>query len=116
MAKLTMPLQINYILKSRASKYIAAANEDWLFPEKSLKKSDWGAFDKIFISNSTKLFGIDKEIFIGGKDGKLIATQDEFGRKPKSKKEWLEKQKQAQAMKAHVMKLLAKEKPFKQKS
>jgi len=109
-------LSINYILKSRATKYIAAANEDWLFPEKHLKKNDWGSFDKIFISNSTKLFGRDKEIFIGGKGGKLIATQDEFGRKPKSKKEWLEKEKQAQAMKDHVMKLLAKEKPFKQKS
>ena len=109
-------LSINYILKSRASKYIAAANKDWLLPEKHLKKSDWGSFDKIFISNSTKLFGIDKEVFIGGKNGQLIATQDEFGRKPKSKEEWLEKEKQAQAMKEHVMKLLAKEKPFKQTS
>ena len=106
-------LSINYILKNRASKYIAAANKDWLFPERYLKKLDWRSLDKIFISNSTKLFGVDREIFIGGKDGKLIATQDEFGRKPKSRKEWLEKEKQAQVMKEHVMKLLAKEKSSK---
>ena len=86
-------LSINYILKKRATKYIAAANQDWLFPERYLNKSDWRSLDKVFISNSTKLYGVDREIFIGGKDGKLIATQDEFGRKPKSRKEWLEKEK-----------------------
>jgi hypothetical protein len=103
-------LSINYILKQRATKYIAAASKEWLFPEKHLKKTDWRTLDSLFISNSTKLHGSNRETFVGGKDGKLIATQDEFGRKPKSKKEWQEKEKQAQAMKEHVMKLLAKEK------
>lgn len=103
-------LSINYIMKKRATKYIAAANEEWLFPERYLKKSDWGSLDKTFISNSTKLYGTDREIFIGGKDGKLIATQDEFGRKPKTHDEWLKKEKQAQAMKEHLIRLLAKEK------
>ncbi len=103
-------LSINYILKNRATKYIAAAKEGWLYPERYLKKTDWRSLDKVFISHSTKLYGIDREIFIGGKDGKLIATQDEFGRKPKSRKEWQEKEKQVQAMNEHVMKLLAKEK------
>src|SRR5690554_1274786 len=62
---------INYILKCRAQRYIAAAEKDWLFPEKQLKKLDWASFDKLFISGSTKLFGRDVEIFVGGKDGKL---------------------------------------------
>jgi len=103
-------LAVNYILKSRAQRYIAAAEVDWLYPEKCLKKKDWSKLDKVFISKSIKLLGRDGEIFIGGKDGKLLATQDEFGRKPKSKKEWEEKEKQAQAMREHVMKLLSKEK------
>ena len=60
-------------MKNRATKYIAAANQDWLFPERYLKKSDWRSLDKVFVSKSTKLFGVDREIFIGGKDGKLIA-------------------------------------------
>jgi hypothetical protein len=102
-------LVINYILKSRASKYIAAAKKEWLFPEKYLQKKDWRSLDEIFISNSTKLFGTDGEVFVGGMDGRLIATQDEFGRKPKSKQEWQEKEKQAEAMHEHVMGLLAKE-------
>jgi len=103
-------LTINYILKTRANRYIAAADKNWLFPEKYLRKKDGGSLDKVFVSKSTKLFGRDGEIFIGGKDGKLLATQDDFGRKPKSKKEWEEKEKQAQAMHEHVMKLLQKEK------
>ncbi|MEN8166528.1 MAG: hypothetical protein ABFR65_03510 [Pseudomonadota bacterium] len=99
-------LSINYILKTRAQRYIAAAEEDWLYPEMTLKKKDWGKLDKTFVSKSVKLLGSDREIFIGGKDGRLMATQDEFGRKPKSKKEWEEKERQAQAMHDHVMKLL----------
>ena len=101
---------INYVLKSRAHKYIASARKEWLFPEQTLKVKDWSALDKVFISKSTKLYGRDAEIFIGGKDGKLIASQDEFGRKPKSREEWEEKERQANQMHEHVMKLLAKEK------
>jgi hypothetical protein len=33
-------LSKNYILKNRATRYIAAANKDWLFPERYLKKPD----------------------------------------------------------------------------
>lgn len=103
-------LSINYIMKMRAYKYIAAAKEEWLFPERHLKKLDWGSLDKIFISKSNKLRGTDGEIFIGNKDGKLIATQDDFGRKPKTHDEWLKKEKQAMQMKEHLMGLLSKEK------
>ncbi|WP_208931372.1 DUF4238 domain-containing protein [Rheinheimera sp. F8] len=102
-------LAINYILKKRATKYIAAAQKDWLFPERQLKKMDWGSFDKIFQSKSTNLLGVGGEIFIGGKNGSLIATQDEFGRKPKNKAEWDEKQKQAKAMYDHFQKLMRRE-------
>lgn len=102
-------LSINYILKKRAQKYIAAANEEWLFPEKYLRKKDWASLDKVFVSKSSKLLGRDGEIFLADSNGNLIATQDEFGRKPKSKKEWLDKQKQMQKMRKHVEKLLAKE-------
>lgn len=77
-----------------------------------MKKKDWCSFDKVFVSRSTKLYGRDGEIFIGGKGGRLIATQDDFGRKPKTKKEWEEKERQAQAMHEHVMRILAKEKGF----
>lgn len=103
-------LSINYILKKRADRYIAAAKEEWLFPEKYLKKKDWASLDKVFISKSKKLLGRDGEIFLADANGNLIATQDDFGRKPKSKEEWLAKQEQMRRMKQHVEKVLAKEK------
>ncbi|MFL9533510.1 hypothetical protein ACKEPO_17705 [Acinetobacter baumannii] len=103
-------LSINYILKKRAARYIAAAKEEWLFPEKYLKKKDWASLDKVFISKSKKLLGRDGEIFLADANGNLIATQDDFGRKPKSKEEWLAKQEQMRRMKQHVEKVLAKEK------
>ncbi len=102
-------LSINYILKARANKYIAAADEKWLYPERYLNVNDWSSLDKVFISKSTKLYGTGGEIFIGGKNGKLLAMQDDFGRKPKSKEEWDEREKQAQAMHEHVRNLLRRE-------
>jgi len=105
-------LAINYILKKRAHRYIAAAEKDWLYPELYLSRKDWKGLDKVFISETKNfnLMGTGGEIFVGGKNGKLIATQDEFGRKPKSKKEWDEKEKHAQKLNEDLMKLLAKEK------
>ena len=102
-------LAINFILKSRAHKYIAAADEQWLYPEKNLIKKDWASLDKVFVSKSTKLYGVRGETFIGGENGKLLATQDDFGRKSRSQKEWDDKEKHAQEMHEHVQRLLRKE-------
>ncbi len=102
-------LSINYIMKKRANRYIAAANKEWLFPEKELSDVDWTKLDDVLISDKFLSKGYPGEIFVGGKDGKLIATQDEFGRKPKTKEEWEAKERQAFAMEKHVHKLLEKE-------
>lgn len=34
-------LRINYIIKSRAQRYIASSKEEWLYPEKKLKNLGW---------------------------------------------------------------------------
>lgn len=104
---------INYILKKRANKYIAAANKEWLYPEKYITVNNWEDLDNILISDKFKSMGYPGEIFIGGENGKLLMTQDEFGRKPKTKEEWKMKEKQAQDMTRHVEMLLAKEKKSK---
>jgi hypothetical protein len=33
--------EINFIIKSRAFRYVGAANEEWLYPEQYVSKSDW---------------------------------------------------------------------------
>jgi hypothetical protein len=38
-------LRINYILKKRATRYVAAANRDWLFPEQQVSTRDWHLLD-----------------------------------------------------------------------
>ena len=101
-------IKINYILKSRAHRYIAAGKEDWLYPENNISDTDWRKFNKILISNKFNHMGRDGQIFIGGANGKLIATQDEFGRKPTSAEEWKERELEMKKMKAHVEKLLKK--------
>lgn len=102
-------LGINYILKNRANKYIAAAKEEWLYPEKHITINKWAELDSILISDKFKSMGYPGEIFMGGENGKLLMTQDEFGRKPTTKEEWAKKEKQAQDMQKHVQMLLAKE-------
>ena len=36
--------EINFIIKSRAFRYIAAAKEEWLYPEHHISKSDWNTY------------------------------------------------------------------------
>jgi hypothetical protein len=38
-------LRINYILKKRATRYVAAAREEWLYPERSVSTTDWTLLD-----------------------------------------------------------------------
>ncbi|MGA3372439.1 MAG: hypothetical protein ABSC48_11840 [Terracidiphilus sp.] len=33
--------EVNFIIKSRAWRYIGAAREEWLYPERYVAKSDW---------------------------------------------------------------------------
>ena len=96
-------------MKRRANRYIAAAKKEWLYPEKELPDVNWEKLDDVLISDKFLSKGYPGEIFIGGKNGKLIAMQDEFGRKPKTQEEWEAKEKQAFEMEAHVHRLLEKE-------
>lgn len=69
---------INYILKARARRYIAAVNKDLLFPEVSLKNS-WVEIGKVLLPPKNELCHFGGEIYVGYKDGSTH-YQDEFGR------------------------------------
>jgi hypothetical protein len=70
---------INYILKSRARKYIAAAEQDWLYPESSINHPDWNALKQIMLPSKNDICEFGGEFYAGGEKG-LIWHQDEFGR------------------------------------
>ncbi len=68
---------INYLLKRRAHKFIAAGNKDWLYPEHHFH-DDWIAIGKILLPRD-ELWRFGGEIYVGHKDGSVY-YQDEFGR------------------------------------
>lgn len=75
-------IKINYILKKRAYRYIAAVNKDWLFPENFIANLKWSD-----IGNEYLLMPDPREIkFSAGttirlKNGQVFAI-DEYGRLP----------------------------------
>ena len=71
-------IAINRVLKSRARRYIAAAAEDWLYPEQA-GAPDWNDLPKILLPPERELWHFGGEIVIGYKDG-TSTFQDAFGR------------------------------------
>ncbi len=75
-------LRINYILKRRASRYIAAAEEEWLYPERHASTTDWSKLDDDwFLLPHLYKVPFTSEILVGYKDGSSWAM-DEYGRHP----------------------------------
>jgi hypothetical protein len=74
--------QINYITKRRAFRYVAAGQEDWLYPERGLPTTHWRTLDDryLFMPDPRSL-NLGGEIIISYEDGHS-ATFDEFGRRP----------------------------------
>lgn len=74
--------EINFIIKSRAHQYIAAAKEDWLHPEQFVSKSDWNIYgDGLLLMPDPRGVEFTSEIIIGNHDGAATAF-DEYGRRP----------------------------------
>lgn len=69
---------INYALKFRAKRYIAASEKDGLYPEKEFK-GGWGDIAKILKPSSDGLWQFGGEIFAHYESGETY-YQDQFGR------------------------------------
>lgn len=70
-------IAINYLLKRRAHKFIAAGNKNWLYPEQHFG-SDWREIGKLLLPRD-ELWRFGGEIYVGYQDGSVY-YQDEFGR------------------------------------
>jgi hypothetical protein len=63
-------LQINLITKRRACRYIAAAEEDWLYPERTVSIDHWKKFgDGYLLMPEPRLMHMGGEIVIGYEGG-----------------------------------------------
>lgn len=75
-------LEINYITKRRAFRYIAAAQKEWLYPEKQLPSTNWRKFGFGYL-----LMPEPRDIYMGGQiyigyEGGRSDAFSEYGHKP----------------------------------
>jgi len=70
--------EINYILKARANRYIAAGQEEWLYPERYVT-GEWASMGATLLPPNDELWRFGGETYVGYKDGS-VGYQDEFGR------------------------------------
>lgn len=73
-------IAINHLLKSRAKRHIAAADRDWLYPERQFKGS-WSQIAQVLLPKSG-LWQFGGETYVGYKDG-THGYWDEHGRTSK---------------------------------
>jgi hypothetical protein len=71
-------IAINHVVKARAHRHIAAAQEEWLYPERAATH-DWAALGKTLLPPERELWHFGGEIVVGYKDG-TSSFQDAFGR------------------------------------
>jgi Protein of unknown function (DUF4238) len=73
---------INFVLKDRARKYIAAAEEEWLYPERSMKTTMWNKIGgKLFLMPDPRKVSFSRQVVFGYEGGRAWG-QDEYGRIP----------------------------------
>lgn len=74
--------EINFIIKSRARRFIGAAKEEWLFPERHISKSQWNTYgDGYLLMPDPRDIHLRGETFMGFNDGRSTAW-DPYGRRP----------------------------------
>lgn len=75
-------LEINYITKSRALRYVAAAEKEWLYPEKKLRSTHWRKLGngQLLMPEPRHIHG-GGETLIGYGDGSSDAF-DTYGHRP----------------------------------
>ncbi len=74
--------EINFIIKNRALRFVAAAKEEWLYPERHVSKSDWGTYGNGYLlMPDPRPVHLGGQMFWGNRDG-TGGAMDEYGRHP----------------------------------
>jgi hypothetical protein len=75
-------LQINYITKRRAYRYVASADKEWLYPERHVSTDHWRNLgDGWLLMPEPRLLHMGGDIFVGYKDGTSDAWSP-YGHEP----------------------------------
>lgn len=74
--------EINYVIKRRAYRYVAAAEEEWLYPEAKIPSAAWDKLGKGYLfMPDPRPMSFSSEIVMGYKN-KRVDAFDPYGRKP----------------------------------
>lgn len=75
-------LEINYITKKRAYRYIAASNKEWLYPERHLASTNWRKLGDgyLLMPDPRHIYG-GGELLVGFENGRSEAWS-EYGHRP----------------------------------
>ena len=74
--------EINFIIKSRARRFIGAGKEEWLFPETHVSKSNWNTFGHGYLlMPDPRAVHLGGDVYLGFKDGSSTGF-DPYGRRP----------------------------------
>jgi hypothetical protein len=74
--------QVNFILKHKAQRYVAAYKKEWLYPENYVDPQTWRDFgDGRLLLPDPRSLNVGTQYFVGFEDGSTYA-QDEYGRPP----------------------------------
>jgi uncharacterized protein YchJ len=74
--------EINFVIKKRARRYIAAAQKEWLYPDKD-QSINWESVKQTLLPPTNKISEFGGDMFLGFKDGSTH-FQDKFGRTSRS--------------------------------
>jgi len=97
--------EVNYIIKTRAERYIASCTVEDLFPERSLKTTLWSKLGKFLLPRSYATALQSGFMTVKMQDGTYY-FQDEFGRRPNSQSELKQAKKNAVEMEAMLKRVL----------
>ena len=75
--------RVNYVLKTRARRYIGGARKEWLYPEESVTES-WGDLGKTFLPPEQEIWRFGGEMYTKFESGD-VHYQDAFGRTEKER-------------------------------
>lgn len=74
--------EINFIVKSRAHRFVGAGKEEWLYPEQFISKSNWNTYGHGYLlMPDPRDVHYTGEVIMGFNDGRTTAF-DAYGRRP----------------------------------
>jgi hypothetical protein len=74
--------EINFIIKSRASRFVAAGKEEWLYPEEFVSKSDWNDYGRGYLLMPDPRSVTPGSQMMWGTDSGGGGATDDYGRRP----------------------------------